>query len=41
MDIKKLAVFYPIDEFGITYKESFEKLAPLGGIEIVDTSRAI
>ena len=33
---KKLAVFYPIDEFGITYKESFEKLAPLGGIEIVD-----
>ena len=32
---KKLAVFYPIIEFGITYKESFEKLAPLGGIEIV------
>lgn len=34
-NLKTLAVFYPNDEFGVTYKEAFEKLAPVAGIELV------
>ncbi len=34
-NLKKLAVFYPIDDFGVTYKEAFEKLASGSDVEIV------